>query len=193
MKSIFYQFDARMLPLGNVKMYFESGKTKYLHPLFGRFYEKQFKEDFANMFSTQNIATIYQDDQYLISLYNRAYNQLPSLVRMIYTSSMAEQTPKVKKRLSYALMEAVEETGINVEDLQDIKRINDHAERLQRKYRGMLPEKVKVQPNKKFDFNQIVMNVERLINREIDDSLRLYVFRDYFQMALKKARKIREN
>ena len=175
------------ITIERTSLYFETLDPSYLVFLgFGgivsRYAEKRFIEKFNELFSKEGQRVLTTDDDMKRLIFNRAYNLLPALHEGLKVGMQVKAKKSIKKDLRVLFNLYKEEFGETFKG--DLEPLKTEIGRLRRKLRGF---KIEEAPSEKFDFEEIVVNTEMILNQHINRQLKLFQFKKYFDRAAKIA------
>jgi len=172
-------------------LYFETLDPGYLcvyraFALMSRKGEAKFIEQFNDLFGGKELDSLSSDRQMQMILFNRANNLLPALHEGLRVGLLTKDQKAVRKSLKFLFETYEDEFGKKFKSLEDLEPIKKEIDRLRRKLRGW---NVNQAPREKFDFEEVVINTELILNTKIERSIKLFQFKRYFDKAAKIAMK----
>lgn len=171
------------ITLNEVSLMFETSNPhllclkKYIPDfLIARAFER-FMVEFTEMFDQDEISNILTDDITKLKITNRIYNLYRPLYHMLLISNDQRFKDIYKKQF-----------GRDYNGLKDLKVIISEIERLKGKYKELGTAQEKLQGREMMSFEKIITTVEMILGRNIPGDLKLYQFKERYDLAVKRAK-----
>jgi hypothetical protein len=129
---------------------------------------------FDEMFTGQEISKAVKEESIRIAAENRIKNTLP----ILYLGLLYEETPYMKEVY-------LDLFGKEFKVGEDLLIIQSEIKRLIKRYNLMYKKEKPAQEGTTLE--ELIIGVEMLLDRTIDRELKLYQFKTYHEMALRKA------
>ena len=165
----------------------ETKKMKYLNKLkiwlpdfINRKAHKKFMVQFNEMFNEKNRKSIETQRNMQVMLFNKAFNLLPLMYKILLTKPNPEIVQDFKDKY-----------GTEPKTMKDLEPLKNEMNQLQIKYHSLFPrdEQIEEEEEKEMTFEQIIMYVEMVLEIGfIDRNMKLYQFKNYFDKSLKNGR-----
>lgn len=135
----------------------------------------RFMRTFDEMFSGGEVSKELKEESSKIALYNKIKNILP----LLYLGLLYEETEYQKELFKHYF-------GKDFEKGEDLMLIKNEIGRLSKRFKVMYPEK-EVQSGG-LTLEELIVSTESILDRTIDRGLRLYQFKTYYDLAIKKVK-----
>lgn len=128
----------------------------------------------------KELINTYLTDMSKIKLYNRAYNLYPALL-MRLTARPDQQTFTMVRQI----------TGLKIFTLKDTDKLVSEIKRMKDKIREFLPDDY--ERRAEVSLEKVVAATESLLGFSIDRKIKMYQFKELYNMSIEKAKMYERN